>query len=107
MAYCLTSLSPDGVGEVDSLFVAPLYRRSGVGSKLLQRALDWLGDSGAVSQRVVVLHANTEAESFYRRFGFHPRNIELEHLPKARILEMKTNIAHAEIESDIARCFPV
>ena len=25
----------------------------------------------------------------------------------SRILKMKTNIAHAEIESDIARCFPV
>jgi len=78
VAYCVASLSPDGVGEVDSLFVAPLHRRTGVGSELLQRALDWLRAAGAVTQRVIVLYANAEAESFYRRFGFHPRNIELE-----------------------------
>ena len=82
IAYCLASLSSDGVGEVDSLFVAPLSRRTGIGTKLLQRALDWLSDSGAVSLRVIVLYVNTEAESFYRRFGFEPRNIELEYRPK-------------------------
>ena len=82
VAFCVTSLSPDGAGEVDSLYVAPLHRRTGVGSELLRRALDWLHASGAVTQRVTVLHANAEAASFYQRFGFHPRNVEFELLRK-------------------------
>lgn len=78
IAYGVTSLSSSGVGEVDSLFVAPEYRRLGIASTLLQNALDWLRAHGAVSPRVVVFQANDEAVAFYRRFGFHPRNLELE-----------------------------
>jgi putative intracellular protease/amidase/GNAT superfamily N-acetyltransferase len=84
MAYCVASISQDGAGELDSLFVSPSHRRTGVGSALVQRALDWLREAGAVSLRVVVLHDNAEAESFYHRFGFQPRNIELELLPMPR-----------------------
>lgn len=78
VAYCVTSLSAEGAGEVDSLFVAPGHRRRGVASALLRSALDWLRAAGAKSQRVVVLQANDEAIAFYRRFGFAPRNLELE-----------------------------
>jgi len=81
VAYCITSLSAERAGEIDSLFVNPDRRRNGIASTLMQRALEWLRDSGAVSQRVTVLHANDEALAFYRRFGFHVRNIELEQLP--------------------------
>jgi ribosomal protein S18 acetylase RimI-like enzyme len=78
IGYCVSSLSSTRVGEVDSLFVSPEYRRRRIASTLLQHALDWLRDGGAVQQRVVVFHANEEAVAFYRRFGFLPRNIELE-----------------------------
>lgn len=78
VAYAVATLSASGVGEVDSHFVAPEYRRRGIASALLRNALDWLRAGGAVSPRVVVFQANDEAVAFYRRFGFHPRNLELE-----------------------------
>jgi ribosomal protein S18 acetylase RimI-like enzyme len=81
VAYGIATLSADGAGEIDSLFVLPECRRMGIASMLMQRALDWLRESGAKCQRVVVLHGNEEALAFYRRFGFSPRNIELQQLP--------------------------
>ena len=78
IAYCVATLSPEGMGEVDSLFVAPEYRRRGIASQLMQGALDWLNAEGASSQRVVVFQANAAALEFYKCFGFHPRNVELE-----------------------------
>ncbi|HSH95106.1 MAG TPA: GNAT family N-acetyltransferase [Roseimicrobium sp.] len=78
VGYCITSLASDGAGEVDSLFVAPGWRRIGIATRLLQGALDWLRDSGAATRRVTVLHANDEAGAFYRQFGFHPRNVGME-----------------------------
>ena len=83
IGYCITSLSPDGVGEVDSLYVDQANRRLGIASTLMRSALEWLRGSGAISERVVVLCENDEAVAFYRRFGFHPRNIELERRSKA------------------------
>lgn len=81
VAYCITSLSADGTGELDSLFVAPALRRAGLATELVRRALEWLDESGAVSRRVTVLQSNEDTLAFYRRIGFHPRNVELEQPP--------------------------
>jgi diamine N-acetyltransferase len=83
VAYCITTLSSTGGGEVDSLFVSAEHRRHGIATALMQSALNWLQASGASSQHVVVFHANTEAIAFYQRFGFHPRNVMLERINPA------------------------
>jgi diamine N-acetyltransferase len=78
VAYCVTSVSSAGVGVLDSLFVSADYRRRGIASTLVERALNWLDEAGASSRRVIVLCENDEAFAFYRRFGFRPRNVELQ-----------------------------
>jgi diamine N-acetyltransferase len=77
MAYCISTVSADGCGEVDSMFVEEHFRRCGVGSELLRRALAWLDSVGASSKVVTVAHGNEGALAFYKRFGFHPRTILL------------------------------
>ena len=77
VAYCIASLTPAGEGEIDSMFVDEEYRGSGIGTKLMQRALAWLDDCGATSKSVVALFENAAALGFYAHFGFYPRNISL------------------------------
>lgn len=81
IAYGIASISAEGVGEIDSLFVSPEHRRCGIASSLMTNALKWLRAGGAITQRVEVLHPNAKAVAFYRRFGFEPRNIELQKMP--------------------------
>ena len=78
MAYCISTVSAEGGGEVDSIFVEEHYRGCGVGSELLRRALAWLDSAGASSKVVTVAHGNEGALALYRRLGFHPRTILLQ-----------------------------
>lgn len=43
VGYCLSSVTADGVGEIDSLYVLDEFRRQGIGSELVRRALAWPG----------------------------------------------------------------
>lgn len=77
VAYCLCTLSPEGVGEIDSIFVEENFRGRGIGAELMRRALAWLDERNAGAKMVSVLYENAEAIEFYRRFGFHPRTVLL------------------------------
>jgi len=78
IAYCISTVSTNGCGEIDSMFVEEAFRGRGIGSELVRRALDWLESAGATSKVVTVAHANEEALAFYRRFGFQPRTVLLQ-----------------------------
>jgi len=78
VAYCISTVSASGRGEVDSIFVEESFRGHGIGSELLRHALVWLESLGASSKVVTVAYANEEALALYKRFGFHPRTILLE-----------------------------
>jgi len=73
IGYCVCTISAEGDGEIDSIFVADGYRRSGTGEELLRRALAWLGAGGAKRKIVAVAAGNEAAIPFYESFGFVPR----------------------------------
>lgn len=53
------------------MYVSPEYRRSGVGSRLLEHALPYVWQSLGVAQVHLGVHTgNTSALALYRRFGF-------------------------------------
>jgi GNAT superfamily N-acetyltransferase len=79
IGYCVTSISASGAGEVDSMFVESSWRGHGVGTELVRRALAWLGEQGATSKSVAVAYDNLPATAFYRRLGFVPRTVRMEH----------------------------
>jgi diamine N-acetyltransferase len=56
IAYCITTVSADGCGEIDSMFVEEHFRGCGIGSELVRRALGWLDSVGASSKVVTVAH---------------------------------------------------
>jgi GNAT superfamily N-acetyltransferase len=78
IAYCISTVTRDGLGEIDSMFVEEDFRGRGIGGELVRHALDWLESAGATSKVVTVAHANVDALAFYKRFGFQPRTVLLQ-----------------------------
>jgi GNAT superfamily N-acetyltransferase len=78
IGYCVSSLSREKTGEIESIFVEERYRNLGVGSHLITRALGWLNAGGSVRNRVSVGDGNEDAFGFYQKFGFFPRMTVLE-----------------------------
>ena len=81
VGYCISSLSAEGRGEIDSIFVEEDFRGRGIGTELITRALAWLDKMGASSKFVTVAYGNEDAVSVYRRFGFYHRTILLQQDP--------------------------
>ena len=61
------------LGHVKDLAVRPDYRRAGVATALLRRALSVLTAAGAGSAKLEVRADNDGARRLYRRFGFEHR----------------------------------
>lgn len=77
-AYCITTISADREGEIDSIYVLEKYRGRGFGDKLIKRSLEWMDEKGVKKKTVRVSAGNQEAVSFYERYGFRPRSLMLE-----------------------------
>ena len=74
VGQCVASIMPEGLGEIDSIFVSPSCRGQRIGDALMQATLKWLDTNGAQKKTVVVIHGNDSANSFYARYGFQPRS---------------------------------
>ena len=71
------SAAGDATGEVDSLYVIPSHRGSGVGHALMSTAMDWFGRQSVRAIVVNVISGNDDAQRFYARYGFLPRTVRL------------------------------
>ncbi|MEN6329873.1 MAG: GNAT family N-acetyltransferase [Methanobacteriaceae archaeon] len=80
IAYCVSTLTPEKVGEVDSIYVKEEYRSLGIGKQLMKRSLKWMDEKGAESKKILVTVGNQDVVSFYRLYGFLPRSVVLEQL---------------------------
>lgn len=78
VGYCVSSISAENAGEVESLFVDTAYRSAGIGTVLVTRGLAWMDSCNVVRKRVSVGCGNESAWAFYRKFGFYPRMTVLE-----------------------------
>lgn len=58
------------VGRIPNLAVDPAYRRRGVASSLIQRALDFFRERRLVLARIETLEQNVPTQDIYPRFGF-------------------------------------
>jgi GNAT superfamily N-acetyltransferase len=78
IGYCVSSLSAEKTGEIESVFIEQAYRSKGIGTGLVARAIRWLDGNDSVRNRVSVADGNEKSFPFYRKFGFHPRMTVLE-----------------------------
>jgi ribosomal protein S18 acetylase RimI-like enzyme len=74
--------------HVQALYVLPDYQGQGIGKRLLQAALDWLGAAQPVTLHVATY--NEKAIAFYQRMGFvfsaAPAEAELARLPSGAVI---------------------
>jgi diamine N-acetyltransferase len=77
IGYCVSTITSDAMGEVDSLYVIPPHRGIGVGHALMSTAMDWFARQSVRSIVVNVISGNDAAQKFYARYGFLPRTVRL------------------------------
>jgi ribosomal protein S18 acetylase RimI-like enzyme len=58
-----------------SMWVAPAYRRSGLGSRLMEAVQSWARGSGVRELHLLVTSKNMTAIHFYRKCGFTPSGL--------------------------------
>ena len=80
VGYCVSSVTLEKTGEIKSIFVAEAFRGMGIGDALMQKALIWLEQNGAVEKIVEVAAGNERAWGFYARNGFLPRKTMLKQI---------------------------
>ena len=80
VGYCVSTVSANKQGEIDSIYIEPDYRRSGIGNNLMGRALHWMDDLSATRKVLVVGIGNEEVLEYYRKYNFYPRSVVLEQL---------------------------
>ncbi len=83
VGYLISSVNAEKVGEIDSIFVSKAYRGMGIGDWLVQDALAWMDQKGAVEKIVETSVGNEQVWGFYGRFGFLPRKTLLKQVKKA------------------------
>ena len=74
-------LAPYGVADL-SMWVAEGWRRRGVGTALVQAALDWARRGGAHKVALQVWPHNRAALALYRKFGFVEEGLLRRHYPR-------------------------
>lgn len=78
VAYCVSTVSSEGKGCLESIFVEPNYRGNGIGNSLMLRALDWMNNRQAKTVVLEVGVGNEAVIAFYNRYDFYPRTITLQ-----------------------------
>jgi len=67
VGYCVSSLSKENKGEIESIFVDEAYRSRGIGLALITRALGRLDENGSSRNRVSVSEGNEQVWKFYKK----------------------------------------
>jgi ribosomal protein S18 acetylase RimI-like enzyme len=78
VGYCISTISRERQGEIDSIYIEPDYRGSGIGDNLMKRALRWMDEQSVTKKVLGVGAGNEEVFAFYRRYSFYPRTTILE-----------------------------
>ncbi len=84
--------------HVQALYVLPAYQGQGIGKRLLQAALDWLG------AQPITLHVaayNDNAIAFYQKMGFvlgpAPAESELARLPSGAVIPEREMVRNSPV----------
>ena len=77
IGYCIASVK-DGAGEIDSIYIRPSHRKTGIGDRLMEKAEQWLTRQNINKVHISVAQGNEEAFGFYSRHGYHHRFSVLE-----------------------------
>jgi GNAT superfamily N-acetyltransferase len=82
VGYCVSTITADKQGEIDSIYVEEDYRRSGIGDNLMKSALEWMDGLSINKRFIAVVFGNEEVFPFYAKYGFYPRGTLLTNIEK-------------------------
>ncbi|OGO04492.1 MAG: hypothetical protein A2Y60_06520 [Chloroflexi bacterium RBG_13_54_9] len=74
VGYCVSTVSRDRQGEIESIYIETDYRRSGIGDSFMKRALRWMDDLSVTKIKLEVGVGNEEVFAFYKLYDFYPRS---------------------------------
>ena len=77
IGYCVSTVTGDKRGEIESILVEDSYRRQGVGDNLMKKSLAWMNNLSVDNKIIEVAVGNEEVLGFYARYGFYPRTLIL------------------------------
>lgn len=72
IGYCIAT-AEGSKGELDSIYIEPNYRKQKVGTKLMERALDWFDKLNIHEMDIYIAEGNEQVFNFYEKFGFKNR----------------------------------
>ena len=78
IGYCISSISDELAGEVDSLYLEDKYRSLGIGNTLMKRSLNWMDQNSVKTKKIMIAAGNEDTLAFYSRYRFFPKHIILE-----------------------------
>lgn len=78
VGYCVSTISKENKGEIDSIFVEEHCRHSGIGDSLMKYAMASMQEKSVNRIAVEIIVGNEDALRFYGRFGFYPRSTIME-----------------------------
>jgi len=72
VGYCISTISLDNVGQVETLYVEEDCRGLHIGDGFMKRALTWMDEKRVKTKTIFVAVGNDKVIDFYRRYGFYP-----------------------------------
>jgi GNAT superfamily N-acetyltransferase len=79
IGFCLLTISrnlpmflPERYGYLSDLFVCPEARRRGIGRRMVEQGLEWLGEHGIGSVQLQFYEFNKTGAAFWQAMGFAP-----------------------------------
>ena len=72
LGFVICRVQNEEPAEIVSLMVSPTSIRTGIGCKLMEKALSYLSENRCKTAILWVVKENTNARRFYERFGFTP-----------------------------------
>ena len=78
IGYCVSTVSEERQGEIDSIYIEPDYRQSGIADNLMKGALKWMDECSVTKRILHVSVGNEDVFGFYTRYNFYPRTTILE-----------------------------
>lgn len=82
VGYCISTVTIDLIGEIDSLYIESAYRKLGIGDELMCRSLVWLDSKNVRTKIIGVAEGNGQVFDFYKKYGFYERRTILEQITK-------------------------
>ena len=73
VGYCVSSITKDSIGEIDSIYLHNDYRKQGVGEHLMNDALRFFDENNTKKEILSVSEGNEDVIQFYGKFGFQTR----------------------------------